>query len=81
MEEVIGHEVKQTLQAQLEEVKRSGTHKVDSVSLEKLRSGLMFMTCLSGYVHACVRMYVCMYVCTYVCMYISMCVCTYVSRL
>ena len=74
MEEVIGHEVKQTLQAQLEEVKRSGTHKVDSVSLEKLCSGLMFMTCLSGYVHArvCVCMYVHMYVCIYLCVYVHM---------
>ena len=49
LETVISRELKQ-LQVQHKEVVQSGTCHIDSVSLEKLRSGLIFMTCLSGYV-------------------------------
>ena len=49
LEAVISRELKQ-LQVQHKEVVQSGTCHIDSVSLEKLRSGLIFMTCLSGYV-------------------------------
>lgn len=49
LEAVISREVKK-LQVQHEEVVQSGTYRcMDTVSLEKLRSGLVFMTCLSGY--------------------------------
>lgn len=48
LEDVIAQVVRQTLQAQLEEVVQSGTCQIDPVSLEKLRSGLIFMTCLAG---------------------------------
>ena len=49
LEAVIRRELKQ-LQVQHEEVVQSGTYHIDSVSLEKLQNGLIFMTCLSGYV-------------------------------
>ena len=48
LEGMIAHEVRQTLQVQHEEVVQSGTCQIDPVSLEKLRSGLIFMTCLAG---------------------------------
>ena len=48
LDDVISQEVKKTLLVQQEEAVKSGTCQIDPVSLEKLQSGLMFMTCLSG---------------------------------